>query len=619
MTMRTIGRRVVTLGSTLLLITACPTDDVGVGGSGGGQDGTAGSGSDTGATGGTVATSSVADETGTGGSGVDSTADASATDSMGSEGTATGPGTMTDTDTDTDTDTGTGSGSSTGDPVVCGDDVVAGSEVCDGTDLGGEDCISQGFDAGTLACADDCSALDASACVDFMCGNDTTEGSEICDGTDLGGQTCGMQGFDGGTLGCLLDCSGYDTAACTTCGNDLIEGAEMCDGADLAGLTCVILGFDSGTLACQGDCADFDTSMCSFCGNDIAEGTEECDGVDLNGQTCVTQGFDSGSLSCQGDCSFDTGSCIAYTGDCCANNGSPGCDDSACTAAVCAVDASCCGFAWDAGCAAAAMSEPACQDVGGSCPACGNEAIEGLEVCDGTALAGEDCSTQGFDLGTLGCQGDCSGYDTSACVSFSGDCCGANGTPGCDDAACTAAICAADPTCCTGSWDAVCAAAAVMEPACQDVGGSCPACGDDMIEGLEACDGTDLGGQDCVGLGFDGGTLGCQPDCSALDLSSCQDIGFGDCVSNPPAVACLPQEQCIFNPMMPTEGVCIDPSCTTVADCPLAQPGGTAPVQCTDITGEGINECIMFCGLPGLVCPPGMVCSLGIACAWPSP
>jgi len=84
-------------------------------------------------------------------------------------------------------------------------------------------------------------------------------------------------------------------------------------------------------------------------------------------------------------------------------------------------------------------------------------------------------------------------------------------------------------------------------------------------------------------------------------------------------VACLPEEQCITDlAMPPTQGVCTDVMCGDVGDCPLSPPGGTAPVQCVDITGEGINECVIFCGGPGLVCPPGMICALGIACAWPA-
>ena len=51
-------------------------------------------------------------------------------------------------------------------------------------------------------------------------------------------------------------------------------------------------------------------------------------------------------------------------------------------------------------------------------PFCGDDIVEGDEVCDGTDLAGESCQTHGFDTGTLTCLGDCSGYDTSGCRNF---------------------------------------------------------------------------------------------------------------------------------------------------------------------------------------------------------
>ncbi len=38
-----------------------------------------------------------------------------------------------------------------------------------------------------------------------------------------------------------------------------------------------------------------------------------------------------------------------------------------------------------------------------------------------------------------------------------GDCCAANGTPGCDDDVCCAAVCLVDPICCAAEWDVLCA------------------------------------------------------------------------------------------------------------------------------------------------------------------
>ncbi|PYT08125.1 MAG: hypothetical protein DMF49_06050, partial [Acidobacteria bacterium] len=58
-----------------------------------------------------------------------------------------------------------------------------------------------------------------------ICGNGVREGSEVCDGNDLGGQTCQTQGYDAGTLACNATCNGFDTSGCRNyqCGNNYCE------------------------------------------------------------------------------------------------------------------------------------------------------------------------------------------------------------------------------------------------------------------------------------------------------------------------------------------------------------------------------------------------------------
>jgi len=50
-----------------------------------------------------------------------------------------------------------------------------------------------------------------------ICGNDEKETGEQCDGIDLGGASCVSQGFGGGTLSCKPSCE-FNTSACTTGG-----------------------------------------------------------------------------------------------------------------------------------------------------------------------------------------------------------------------------------------------------------------------------------------------------------------------------------------------------------------------------------------------------------------
>lgn len=143
-----------------------------------------------------------------------------------------------------------GSGGSTGPDGAttmagppCGDGVLEAPEECDGMDLGGEDCLTQGFDMGTLACAADCT-LDASGCMMFACGNGVVEGVEVCDGVDLAGEDCTTQGFDVGTLACAAGCNAFDTAGCSldcaeqnlgsSVGSPVASGSTVGEDEDLA-------------------------------------------------------------------------------------------------------------------------------------------------------------------------------------------------------------------------------------------------------------------------------------------------------------------------------------------------------------------------------------------------
>jgi len=127
-------------------------------------------------------------------------------------------------------------------------------------------------------------------------------------------------------------------------------------------------------------------TITTICGNNIKEGSEKCDGTDLNGKNCVSQSFTGGTLSCSSSCQFDTSQCTGA---------GPVCGDDSCNG-----DETC----------------SSCLADCGICPVCGNDIKEGTEVCDGTDLNGETCSSQGLDSGTLSCESDCSGFDTSGCL-----------------------------------------------------------------------------------------------------------------------------------------------------------------------------------------------------------
>lgn len=66
-----------------------------------------------------------------------------------------------------------------------------------------------------------------------FCGNGVREGGEACDGGDLGGQTCTSQGFPGGgTLSCNANCT-LNTNACLLCqgtGTSCTSNGQCCSG-----------------------------------------------------------------------------------------------------------------------------------------------------------------------------------------------------------------------------------------------------------------------------------------------------------------------------------------------------------------------------------------------------
>jgi len=63
-------------------------------------------------------------------------------------------------------------------------------------------------------CRDKTITVDCTACVGLSCGNNTIEPGETCDGADLDGEDCISQGFGGGVLACAADCLSFDTSGC---------------------------------------------------------------------------------------------------------------------------------------------------------------------------------------------------------------------------------------------------------------------------------------------------------------------------------------------------------------------------------------------------------------------
>jgi len=110
---------------------------------------------------------------------------------------------------------------------ICGECVDGQIRECGSTDVGActfgsqlcsagawEDCIGDIAPVAEICNNkdDDCDGEVDEGCP--VCGNDVAETAEVCDGMDLNGQSCTSQGFDSGSLLCKTDCSGYDTSNC---------------------------------------------------------------------------------------------------------------------------------------------------------------------------------------------------------------------------------------------------------------------------------------------------------------------------------------------------------------------------------------------------------------------
>lgn len=289
----------------------------------------------------------------------------------------------------------------------CGNGAIDGDEQCDGDALNDESCETQGFDAGDLACADDCT-FDVSACTELTCGDGNIDAGEDCDGDELGVDDCESQGFDAGELACGDDCS-FDTSSCVmySCGSNVIDPRETCDGTDLAGEDCISQGFVAGDLGCNDDCLGFDTSACiaNICPNDVIEGAEVCDGDNIP-SSCEGQGFDGGVLACVDTCdAYDTSGCYVC-GDGEVEGGVEECDGGIGAA-------TCVSLGFEGGNLACADS---CTYDTSGCFACGDGVLNGAETCDGSDFASNTaCVDAGFVGGSPTCSADCTTVTTDSC------------------------------------------------------------------------------------------------------------------------------------------------------------------------------------------------------------
>jgi len=103
------------------------------------------------------------------------------------------------------------------------------------------------------------------------CGDNIIEAPEQCDGTDLGGETCISQGFTSGTLNCDASCN-FDTSQCTSTPHGGTSHNE-CN----AQKQCVSVS-GSGTDQCHNDsdCYHNECNAQKQCVSVSGSGTDQC-------------------------------------------------------------------------------------------------------------------------------------------------------------------------------------------------------------------------------------------------------------------------------------------------------------------------------------------------------
>ncbi|GIU69234.1 MAG: hypothetical protein KatS3mg002_0470 [Candidatus Woesearchaeota archaeon] len=310
-----------------------------------------------------------------------------------------------------------------------------------------------------------------------------------------------------------------------SCGNNIAEPGlfnndpEQCDGTDLRGFTCYDFTFNGGILGCtppdgtSNECK-WDTSNCQignrgYCGDNVTNNyyKEQCDGSNpITGdwgdiRDCTDFGFTGGTLSCNPPSAPDGERCMFNTSGCYKNPSNP---------------------------------TPNCDGFGGSFLTL----LDPTEQCEpylfeNNGVPNLSCSSfDSFYSGELKC--------TNSCVIDISNCSGPPPEPFCGDGIIGPGE-KCDPPGSTVDCDelddgAYTGGTLVCGNNCQWVNFVCtlvPECGNNIREGLEECDGPDLGNVKCTDIRrYIGGNLSCfpkeHPDRCTFNKINC-DLGFGYC------------------------------------------------------------------------------------------
>ena len=312
---------------------------------------------------------------------------------------------------------------------------------------------------------------------------------------ELLGEECDQKNYlngDGCNSSCKAEagwsCSGSPSVCQPSCGNSQVDAGEQCDDGDvISGNGCSSSCTIEDGYSCFVIAPATKSSCFQSCGNGQKDGgTEECDDNNkVSGDGCSSKCQIETGYSCVGLPSVCQGTCgngKVEQGEQCDDNNknnSDGCSDN------CVVE-----------------KQYQCSGDPSICtPVCGDGmTVEGVEGCDdGNKADGDGCSSACKVESGYFCNNFLD-YKPSSCGVWCGD--GVKfGTEECDLGTYTHSL--NTDSCVSGCKLAK--------------------CGDGYLhEGVEACDGNNLNNKDCasMGMGFTGGALSCNADCS-FDTSAC--------------------------------------------------------------------------------------------------
>lgn len=331
------------------------------------------------------------------------------------------------------------------------------------------------------------------------------------------------------------------------------------------------------------------------CGNGALDGFEPCDGTTFRGSAeCADYGLGEGKVSCS-SCTLSFASCrfndYCTANDLYANGECDNCEllggvpDPEC-ATACAGGDEVCGDRFDEltgqwTCRRRGLADP-------DCGMCGNNIIEGNELCDGRTLKPgfNRCEDWGFMDGTLSCGSACLPNFTMCRASRCGD--GMKeGVEECEGTDLGGATCVSEGF---AGGTLTCSSECKLNTA------ACvaPGCGNNIHEAGrgEACDGAELGGATCESLGFAGGTLRCNGTCNH-DTSGCVAAGCGNGIIEPPLEQCeganLNGATCQTQGFLQGTLACSPTSCTFDTSGCVAPGCGNGVIETPTEQCEGAN------------------------------